>query len=213
MSSTCEAVSFEAFGMSLLSLVDSASRRRCLAERTTTSDPVSRLPVHGAARAYRARRRSEPLRADPRADHGARSASCSPRAPSTSRRSRRSPSAPASRGPRSTSTSARGSTSSTRSATPSTSTPRSSRLRRGGRARRPRRGARRDDRATRPLLVVRGRVLSQLYGVVAIDPAARDLVDRQRDDRRGEMERLARHLRAAGRLRPGIERAPRARSC
>jgi AcrR family transcriptional regulator len=47
-------------------------------------------------------------------------------------------------------------------------------------------------------------VLAQLYGVVAVDPAARDLVDRQRRDRRGEMERLARHLRAAGRLRPGL---------
>jgi AcrR family transcriptional regulator len=47
-------------------------------------------------------------------------------------------------------------------------------------------------------------VLAQLYGVVAIDPAARDLVDRQRRDRRGEMERLARHLRAAGRLRAGV---------
>ena len=31
-------------------------------------------------------------------------------------------------------------------------------------------------------------ILSQLYGVAAIDPAARDLVDRQRADRRGEME-------------------------
>jgi AcrR family transcriptional regulator len=47
-------------------------------------------------------------------------------------------------------------------------------------------------------------VLAQLYGVVAIDPAARDLVDRQRADRRGEMERLARHLHGAGRLRPGL---------
>lgn len=47
-------------------------------------------------------------------------------------------------------------------------------------------------------------VLAQLYGVVAVDPAARDLVDRQRRDRRGEMERLARHLRASGSLRPGI---------
>lgn len=47
-------------------------------------------------------------------------------------------------------------------------------------------------------------VLRQLYGVAAIDPAAQDLVDRQRDDRRGEMERLARNLRAAGRLRKGI---------
>jgi AcrR family transcriptional regulator len=44
-------------------------------------------------------------------------------------------------------------------------------------------------------------ILSQLYGVAAIDPAARDLVDRQRADRRGEMQRLIRHLRANGRLR------------
>ena len=37
-------------------------------------------------------------------------------------------------------------------------------------------------------------VLRQLYGVAAIDPAAQDLVDRQRADRRGEMDRLARRL-------------------
>jgi AcrR family transcriptional regulator len=43
-------------------------------------------------------------------------------------------------------------------------------------------------------------VLAQLYGVTAIDPAAQDLVDRQRADRRGEMSRLARHLHKAGRL-------------
>ena len=47
-------------------------------------------------------------------------------------------------------------------------------------------------------------VLGELYGVAAIDPAARALVDRQRADRRGEMERLARRLAAAGRLRAGI---------
>jgi AcrR family transcriptional regulator len=47
-------------------------------------------------------------------------------------------------------------------------------------------------------------ILSQLYGVVAIDPAARDLVDRQRADRRGEMKRLVGHLRALGRLRPHL---------
>jgi AcrR family transcriptional regulator len=41
-------------------------------------------------------------------------------------------------------------------------------------------------------------VLRQIYGVVAIDPAARDLVERQRNDRRGEMERLARHVTRAG---------------
>jgi AcrR family transcriptional regulator len=47
-------------------------------------------------------------------------------------------------------------------------------------------------------------VLGEIYGVVAIDPAARDLVDRQRADRRGEIERLARHLHRTGRLRPGL---------
>jgi AcrR family transcriptional regulator len=47
-------------------------------------------------------------------------------------------------------------------------------------------------------------ILDGLYGVVAIDPAARDLVDRQRADRRGEMRRLARRLHATGTLRPGI---------
>lgn len=47
-------------------------------------------------------------------------------------------------------------------------------------------------------------VLAQLYGVAAIDPAAQDLVDRQRADRRGEMQRLIRHLRRAGRLHPGL---------
>jgi AcrR family transcriptional regulator len=50
-------------------------------------------------------------------------------------------------------------------------------------------------------------VLRQLYGVAAVDPAARDLVDRQRADRRGEMDRLARHLQRAGRLRAGTTRA------
>jgi AcrR family transcriptional regulator len=49
-------------------------------------------------------------------------------------------------------------------------------------------------------------ILSQLYGVSAIDPAARDLVDRQRADRCGEMERLVRNLRA-GRLRVAERRA------
>jgi AcrR family transcriptional regulator len=47
-------------------------------------------------------------------------------------------------------------------------------------------------------------VLAELYGVVAIDPGAKDFVDRQRRDRRGEMELLARNLRRAGRLRPGL---------
>src|SRR3954464_2649180 len=47
-------------------------------------------------------------------------------------------------------------------------------------------------------------VLSQLYGVAAIDQAAADLVERQRRDRRGEMTRLVRHLRKAGLMRPDV---------
>jgi AcrR family transcriptional regulator len=47
-------------------------------------------------------------------------------------------------------------------------------------------------------------VLAELYGVVAIDPGAKDFVDRQRRDRRSEMELLAHNLRRAGRLRSGL---------
>jgi AcrR family transcriptional regulator len=47
-------------------------------------------------------------------------------------------------------------------------------------------------------------VLRELYGIVAIDPSAQELVSRQRDDRRGEMETFARRLRRAGRLRSGL---------
>jgi AcrR family transcriptional regulator len=47
-------------------------------------------------------------------------------------------------------------------------------------------------------------VLDQLYGVVAIDPSAHALVDRQRADRRREMETFARRLRRAQRLRKGV---------
>ena len=43
-------------------------------------------------------------------------------------------------------------------------------------------------------------VLRELYGVAAIDPAAQALVDRQRADRRSELERLVQNLRRAGRL-------------
>ena len=50
-------------------------------------------------------------------------------------------------------------------------------------------------------------MLSQLYGVAAIDPAARDLVDRQRADRRGEYERLVRNLARSKRLRVAGHRA------
>ena len=47
-------------------------------------------------------------------------------------------------------------------------------------------------------------ILSQLYGVAAVDEAAADLVERQRSDRRGEMSRLVRHLREAGVMRHDI---------
>src|SRR5919202_2907571 len=50
-------------------------------------------------------------------------------------------------------------------------------------------------------------ILSQLYGVAAIDPAASDLVDRQRTDRRGELARLARNPRKSKRLPPGTSEA------
>jgi AcrR family transcriptional regulator len=43
-------------------------------------------------------------------------------------------------------------------------------------------------------------VLRQLYGVAAIDSAAQDLVDRQRRDRRSELERLVGNLRSSGLL-------------
>lgn len=43
-------------------------------------------------------------------------------------------------------------------------------------------------------------ILRELYGVAAIDPAASDLVERQRADRHGEMKRLAHNLAASGRL-------------
>src|SRR3954470_4819832 len=47
-------------------------------------------------------------------------------------------------------------------------------------------------------------VLSQLYGVAAIDTAAADLVERQRRDRRSEMTRLVRHLRHSDVMRPDV---------
>lgn len=42
-------------------------------------------------------------------------------------------------------------------------------------------------------------VLAELYGVSAVDDAARDLVARQREDRRGELRRLQRTLGTPGR--------------
>jgi AcrR family transcriptional regulator len=52
-------------------------------------------------------------------------------------------------------------------------------------------------------------VLAPLYGAAAIDPAARDLVARQRDDRRGEFGHLLGRLGEAGRLRTELS-APEA---
>lgn len=49
-------------------------------------------------------------------------------------------------------------------------------------------------------------VLKELYGVVAVDPAAKNLVDRQRRDRRGELERLVGNLARSGRLAAGVSR-------
>jgi AcrR family transcriptional regulator len=43
-------------------------------------------------------------------------------------------------------------------------------------------------------------VVGELYGVVAVDPAAKDFVERQTADRRGELQHLARNLRRSGRL-------------
>jgi len=49
-------------------------------------------------------------------------------------------------------------------------------------------------------------ILRQLYGAAAVDPAAQDLVDRQRRDRRSEYDRLVHNLERAGRLRAGLGR-------
>jgi AcrR family transcriptional regulator len=49
-------------------------------------------------------------------------------------------------------------------------------------------------------------VLAPLYGASAVDPAAHDLVVRQRADRRREFETLLGRLDSAGRLRPGLSR-------
>jgi AcrR family transcriptional regulator len=50
-------------------------------------------------------------------------------------------------------------------------------------------------------------VLEPLYGAAAIDPAARDLVARQRADRRTEFGHLLGRLEEAGRLRPELSSA------
>jgi AcrR family transcriptional regulator len=48
-----------------------------------------------------------------------------------------------------------------------------------------------------------GAALEQLYGVAAVDGAARELAERQRAERRTDMERLVRRLRRRGELRAG----------
>jgi AcrR family transcriptional regulator len=50
-------------------------------------------------------------------------------------------------------------------------------------------------------------VLEPLYGAAAVDPAARDLVARQRADRRAEFGYLLARLEDAGRLRPELSSA------
>lgn len=50
-------------------------------------------------------------------------------------------------------------------------------------------------------------VLRELYGVVALDPAAAELVRRQREDRRDVLGRLAARLHALGVTRPGLPEA------
>jgi AcrR family transcriptional regulator len=50
-------------------------------------------------------------------------------------------------------------------------------------------------------------VLEPLYGAAAIDPAARDLVARQRADRRGEYAGLLGRMEEAGLLRPELAAA------
>jgi AcrR family transcriptional regulator len=47
-------------------------------------------------------------------------------------------------------------------------------------------------------------ILRGLYGAATVDPAAQDLVDRQRSDRREELERLVRNLARARRFRRGM---------
>jgi AcrR family transcriptional regulator len=50
-------------------------------------------------------------------------------------------------------------------------------------------------------------VLRELYGVVALDPAAAELVRRQREDRRSAMRPLAHNLHASRASRPGLSEA------
>jgi AcrR family transcriptional regulator len=49
-------------------------------------------------------------------------------------------------------------------------------------------------------------ILRQLYGVSTVDPAARELVERQLRDRRSEMRTLAMRLDAGRALRSGVDR-------
>jgi AcrR family transcriptional regulator len=47
-------------------------------------------------------------------------------------------------------------------------------------------------------------VLTPLYRAAAVDPAAQELVERQRQDRRGELQQVVRGLERAGLLRDGL---------
>ena len=128
---------------------------------------------------------------------------------STKRPSRRSPSAPASRGPRSTSTTARAWTWSMRCATRSPPTPRSSRSRRPSRSRiQSARWRRRSDArfASGPRKTPFSASSTAWRRSI---PPARALVERQRADRRSELERLARKLRRRRPPARGYDRAPR----
>src|SRR5439155_19102437 len=49
-------------------------------------------------------------------------------------------------------------------------------------------------------------ILRQLYGAAAVDPAAHDLIERQRADRRSEYDRLVHNLHRAQQLRAGLTR-------
>jgi AcrR family transcriptional regulator len=49
-------------------------------------------------------------------------------------------------------------------------------------------------------------ILRQLYGAAAVDPAAHDLIERQRADRRSEYHRLVHNLHRAQQLRVGLTR-------
>jgi AcrR family transcriptional regulator len=52
-----------------------------------------------------------------------------------------------------------------------------------------------------------GFVVQQLQAVAVLEPDAAALVDQQRDEQRADLQRLARRLAKAGKLRPGLSQA------